>query len=288
MNEKDLLKKLNNLKNICLASDWKENNRNILISQISSQISEDEDGFSLKLAPSYFFRFLMHPATVLSLLAVLIFGGGTVSVLASKNSKPGDSLYIAKKISERVRYSITFGEKEKTKLNIEFATNRAKEMAQVMAEVKPEEDKQDAINQLSDDFKKEITTVKEKIGKMSNQVNIQSKETAKEDIGEKKDEIFGANLGKDDKGMQITPNSNDKNEVINSDNLNIDLKIDKEQTSSTPEKIDTPKSIIDEAEKLFSEKDINGTINKLEEVNDAIKNSDGQVKGESEAATSTK
>ena len=50
--------------------------------------------------------------------------------------------------------------------------------------------------------------------------------------------------------------------------------------------------MLEEAEKLFAEKNYNGTIDKLEEVNRAINQADnnieaGQVKGESEAATST-
>ena len=56
--------------------------------------------------------------------------------------------------------------------------------------------------------------------------------------------------------------------------------------SSTVEIVNKTDEMLDRAEKLFDEKNLDGTIGALEEVSKAIEE-DGQVKGLSETATST-
>ena len=162
MNEKDLLKKLNNLKKIKPDENWKKNYREVLYSQISAgQNSEKPESkirfiFEEVILGKIFISFT-RPIWATTLASILILVVGVGGVYASKNSKPGDSLYIAKIISEKAQLAMTFDEKGKAKLGLEFATNRAKEITQVLEEQNyPEDQKTQKVEQLTQNFKKEI------------------------------------------------------------------------------------------------------------------------------------
>ncbi|MDD4271556.1 MAG: DUF5667 domain-containing protein [Patescibacteria group bacterium] len=281
MEDRELLKKLNNLKTIKPDDNWKKNYREILYSQISAGATVNKSESNLRIIwenimPGKVFINMAKPVWVTSLASVLILVIGIGGVYASKNSKPGDSLYIAKIISEKAQLAITFDEKDKAKLGLEFASNRAKEITQVLGESKePEEKKVEKVEQLSQNFKKEINQVKSRL-------------TA---IGQNKDEdseIFGANIGKNDQRMELAePAKPTVKEEISSENQT------KQIATTTKENLDSPNKALAEAEKMFDEKNINGAIDKLEEVKQIMdqeaKNSEsGQVKGASETATSTK
>lgn len=169
MNDKDLLQKLNNLKTIKPDDDFKKNYREVLYSQISAGAAVREPESNLKIIwdsimPGKIFIDMAKPVWLTFLASVLILVTGIGGVYVSKNSKPGDSLYIAKIISEKAQLAITFNEKEKAKLGLEFATNRAKEITQVLQESKESEKKKDEkVEQLSQNFKKEISQVRNRL-----------------------------------------------------------------------------------------------------------------------------
>ncbi|MFH1255423.1 MAG: DUF5667 domain-containing protein [bacterium] len=268
MNDKELFKKLNNLKTIRPDDDWKKTNREILYSQISAGHFADENKSESNLKTIWHSimarEVLMNmakPAWVSLSASVLILIIGVGGVYSSKNSKPGDSLYIAKIISEKAQMAITFNEKDKAKLGLEFATSRAKEMAQVLEQTEKSGDGQNKkVEQLSQNFKKEISQVKSRL------TTIQSAEIQNK---EEEPEVFGANLGKNGQRMEIAES----------------VKI----ATTTEEKISSPDKVLEEAEKLFDEKNYGGTINKIEEAKQIMdKNTDnGEVKGVSETASST-
>jgi len=96
----------------------------------------------------------IKPVWAMSLICVLILVIGVGGVYESKNSKPGDSLYIAKIISEQAQLAMTFNDKDKARLGLEFATNRAKEITQVLEESKePAAQKSETVAKLSQNFK---------------------------------------------------------------------------------------------------------------------------------------
>ena len=158
MNDKDLLKKLNNLKTIKPDDNFKKNCRDILYAQISAGTAENKSESNLKtiwdsLMPGKIFLQMAKPVWITSLASILILVIGVGGVYASKNSKPGDSLYIAKIISEKAQFVMTFNEKDKAKLGLEFATNRAKEITQVLEESKePEDSKGKTVEKLKQNF----------------------------------------------------------------------------------------------------------------------------------------
>jgi hypothetical protein len=239
-----------------------------------------------------FLVFIKQPAvvTVVLIMAVL-FGGSAAGMIASRNAMPGDSLYIAKIISEKTRSTMTFNETDKAKLGVEFAGNRAKELSEVLAEPdNASQDKEQKVAELSDNFKKEINQVKNRLEKIStySSAKIINNKTApaetkeKAEIGKAGEEkinsdngkIFRADTGKATSGIQISV-----------------------PDTGAPVKIESidAKKTLEEAEKLFDKKDLDGAIDKLEIVNNIIDNKDaaadekGEVKGEAEVqATSTK
>ena len=278
MNDKDLLKKLNNLKTIKPDDNWKKNYREVLYSQISAGQTDNKQESNLKtiwetIAPGKIFIHMARPAWATSLVSILILIIGVGGVYASKNSKPGDSLYIAKIISERAQFVITFDEKDKAKLGLEFATNRAKEITQVVESKEPENKKSEKIEQLSQNFKKEISQVKNRL----TTIKVNENQNKEEDL-----QVSGANLSKDDKGVEVS-------EQIKSV---VEVQVQPSPVATTTkENLNSPDKVLEEVEKMFDEKNYDGTINKIEEVKQIInqtpENSEGQVKGVSETATST-
>jgi len=299
MEDKDLLKKLNDLKTVKPDDNWKKNYREVLYSQISSGNTVNKSASNLRIilesiAPAKIFIQMAKPVWVTSLASILILVIGIGGVYASKNSKPGDSLYIAKIISEKAQFAITFNEKDKAKLGLEFATNRAKEITKILEESKESEDKIDAkVEQLTQNFKKEISQVKHRLTTIKAAEN-QNKEYQNKD---EETEVFGANLGKNDQRMEIAepvmPVGGQTKPEVNKETAP-EIKPETPITATTTEEnLSAPDKALEEAEKMFDEKDYDGTINKIEEVKQIINQESensgkGDVKGVSETATSTK
>ena len=282
MNDRELLKKLSNLKTIKPDDNFKKNYRDILRSQIFAGATVNKPSSNLKIIwqsimPDKILIDMAKPVWATSLVSVLILMVGIGGVYASKNSKPGDSLYIAKIISEKTQSAITFDEKDKAKLGLEFATNRAKEITQVLEESKESAAKKsEKVEQLSQNFKKEISQVKIRL------TTVKAAES--QNKKEEEPEVFGANLGKNNQRMEIAePVKPAVKEQVQPNPV----------ATTTKENLNSSDQALAEAEKMFAEKDYNGTINKIEELKQIIsqesKDSElGQVQGVSATATSTK
>ncbi|MFA6307057.1 MAG: DUF5667 domain-containing protein [Patescibacteria group bacterium] len=293
MNDKDLLKKLNNLKTIKPDDNFKKNYRELLYAQISAGATVNKSESNLRIIwesimPGKVFINMVKPVWITSLASVLILVIGVGGVYASKNSKPGDSLYIAKIISEKAQFVMTFNEKDKAKLGLEFATNRAKEITQVLEESKESEDKKGAkVEQLSQDFKKEISQVKNRL------TTIKKAENKNNQNKEEEPEVFGANLGKDDQRMEISEPVKPaaKQEILPEVKLELAAPV---IATTTEGSLNSPDKALEEAEKMLDEKNYDGAIDKIEEAKQIINQESenlepvkGEVKGVSETATST-
>ena len=294
MNEQELLKQLNNLKNIKPDSQWEKGNRDILFNQIcGSQSGDREAGISwIKVlgnmaAHSKMIKQLSQPAFIVCAIVIIVFGGGIAGVKASRNTKPGDSLYIAKIISEKTQFAITFNEKDKAKLGLDFAGNRAREISQVIAE--SDNNKEAQVEKLTKDFKNEIKQVKSRLERMNAIVKKDAAAGGSAAVG-KSDEtqeaeqdggVFSANLGKDNQRMEIS-------EPENKDQPLTATTTETAAVKSAP--VSDGKNLenaLNEAEKLFDEKNYDGTLNKLNEANDIINKvgETSEIKGESAAST---
>ncbi len=321
--DRDLIKQLNSLKNITADSEWKNKNREILITQIAYSGSEVK---SLKDRiyewQEVIFSFLKnnsaknisHSFVSLLLVLVVVLGGGIMSLKAAQNTKPGDSLYIAKIISEKARSSLTFDEKEKARLSVEFASNRAKEIKQVLRE--NDNNKEEKVEKLTKNLKKEIKAARERVEKIIAQKTDNKKITdtsspkidnAKKEEGSEKTQnqedddkfVFSANLSKDKKGIQISEKENTSQSETS--DISTSTLTNKNVSSTNKDKNDidaNPEEILEEVGKLLEEENYDEILNKLEVVDKIIDdqyniNSDtggdeeGEVKGEFESATTT-
>lgn len=304
MEDRELLKKLNNLKTIKPDDNWRKNYRQVLHSQISAGRLEDSTVSNISviwdnIRPKQILADVVKPVWAMTLVCILILAAGIGSVYGSKNSKPGDSLYIAKIISEKAQQAMTFNETDKAKLGLEFAANRAKEITQVLEESKePGEQKSEKVERLSQNFKNEISQVKTRLGAIK---------AVKGQNQEDEAQVFGANLEKTNQRMEIAEpvKPEVKQEKVGAPKPAAENQAAVNATSTAAGMASSQQAgeagkILEEAEKLFAEKNYNGTIDKLEEVNKVINQAAGdaespsassgqagQVKGESEAATST-
>ncbi len=302
MTDRELIAKLNTLK-VKPDEAWKNRSREILLSQISGgneiskkvKILERLDVWSEVFIPfDLLHKLAAKPVMVTGLIIASLLGGGVFSLQAAKNTKPGDSLYIAKIVSEKARTAITFDEKEKAKLGVEFAGNRAKEMVRVIEEEKDDSAKNEKVEKLAADFKKELSGAKDRLEKINSRESDEPEDSGsggangdkEEETGENKpaDEVFGANLGKDNNGIQVSDPSGSVTPKANPE-----IKPDEKATTTVEnekpaEKVDAQVRILNDAEELFENKDYGGAAEKLEEIKNIIEDKDTS---QNDSATST-
>lgn len=321
MEDKELIQQLKKLQRIEPRESFIKENRE----RILNYINRERESFNitteakLKL-PIRMLRTISQPALAVFLIVAVLFGGGVMSLYAAKDSKPGDSLYIAKIINEKTQLALTFNQKKKVRLGIEFAGNRAKELSQVLMEEETLK-RDEQVEALVNNFKQELKLARmrldriqaqEQLGRPEDKLPITTKEnfdepdTAEEDTQEDNG-IFSANLGKDEQGVQISesgagevtkePIEEETEELSTVEEVAIP-----EATTTIPLATTTeeaveetigalnPQDLINQVEELLNQEEIDGVeISKLEEAIDQVNVSDeeGEVKGESENATSS-
>ena len=282
MDEKDLIKNLEALKEIKPREEWKTFQREILFKQISGS----REGSSLVEVPVSLFapllqrlQYFTQPVMAVFLIAAIILGGGFMSVFASKDSIPGDSLYIAKILNEKTQFALTFNEEKKVRLGLTYASNRAKEIKEIM--------QAESVND-----NKGVNNAKNRIARINNEKELPI--TTDEKILESDTGVFSANLKKDEQGIEISDSLDNKIEIIKEDAEEV-IEIEKKATTSeevlatSSEDIlditSNPEQIILEAQDLLENQDFDGTLSKLEEADDLIDQvGKGEVKGTSTSA----
>lgn len=256
MNEKHLVQKLAALKSVTARPDWVKKNREVL----SYQIFNGKESVGVEL--SFFNRLglfthhLLQPSSVASLIVLFFIVSGIISINASQGATPKDVLYIAKIISEKAEFAVAFDDKSKAELNVRYAKNRAAELNKIITS-SPAAASDSQVQELSDNFKKEIAAVRERLHKLdteaSKQATIEAQSQAK----------LKLNLGKPE--TTETPEAT-KQEIT-------DKKVEEEVFTAESGKaeqgidISMPASkVLDEAEKLFNEKNYDEAVNKLSEI----------------------
>lgn len=256
-------------------ASFKARNRQILMSQIYGSESEASvfswaEELLMKL-PMQVMKSVPQPVFAVLVLMGFLSVGGAWSVNASKETKPGDSLYVAKIVSERAQLAVTFNEKDELNLRLGFASNRVDEIDKVLEEKKESNQKDDErVSSLMTDVKAEITEVKKKIDRMNipkkpeaeQKVAVQKEEIpVKEDIEKKADEeedsqVIGANSGKEKRGISTSEQSRKELEV----------KIEKKEA----ERKETPRELLDRAKDSLKKEDYAETVGLLERLNTIV------------------
>ncbi len=303
---------------------WKESQRSIVLNQINAG--------SIELGRAYSFRDLFmiplntvqnfsQPILATFVVVFLFLTGGVFSLRASQNAKPGDSLYVAKIVGEKTQLALTFSDKKKAQLGLIFAANRATEIKQVIAEDGEGVVKEDKVEKLVSDYKKEITAAKQRIGKITeatkgamlsnpntnqevdvNDVNRELNGDGSDtgDAGEAPGQIFSAGSSKSNNGLVVsggtaTTNETDANNTGTSPKAN---PAEVKKSSSTEENLapkkESPESILEQASKLLNADSFDEAFDKLDQVGTAIDSTfkKGEVRGVEESVgemgTSTK
>jgi len=278
--------------------EWKERNRGILFSQISATAvpTVPETGAMIKIFVllQRLVRIFSTPAWAVFFVCLLVVAGSAFSVGAARLTKPDSSLYIARIISEKAQLAVTFGEEKKAKLSFRFANDHAKDITEILAKTDPSDEAgKSKTEKLSENFKKEMTVAKTKLKEMGALAELEE--------GDEETKVFSANLKKEERGMQVSEPQPKEEPAAGKNQTDAGIIKTEEEAKAT----NTPAGeisghsanlgdaykMLEEAEELLNEKDHSGTLNKLEEANNIVKNVDlgdkGEVKGVSGEASST-
>ncbi|MCX6796640.1 MAG: DUF5667 domain-containing protein [Candidatus Falkowbacteria bacterium] len=300
MKEQNLTEQLTNLQAIKPDTNWKTSNREILVSQIyGSQVepsAQKGDWVFYFQLPLMMARNLSQPTLVAILIFVFLTSGAIASVKMAENTKPGDSFYIAKIISEKTQLAFTFNDKGKAKLGLEFATNRVEEMNKILTEPGSQKDQQ--VEQLVNNIKDQIKEVKTRIAKINPSVSSGAAKGTSQAVDNM---VFSANLNKENQGIQIsepvtstTTNSQEISKPASEKAIttSTELIVGSEKATSTAvapaNSTNSTVEILAEAGQLLNEDKYDATLQKLDEADKSVTQVEqGEVKGESESATST-
>lgn len=261
MSEKELLSQLKSLQGIKMESNTKESNKQVLMTQISNTISSNSNVKTLNS-----FAFLVKNILFMSSRPAMVFAGVFLFLTASlvlgsdlyKNSKPTDSLYIARVISERARLNTTFNQAEREKLAIEFAKSHARDITNALMDPNfNNEENREKVEKLTNSFRSEMAKVRGSVTKPVKPVE--------EIIEEDKEVIVSvASSLREENSVEV---SIDENKFIeNSDAVLNSLREEKVATTTTEEKEleeDGIKEIEERIEELHEEVESGKTTEKL-------------------------
>lgn len=188
MNDKDLIQKLSQLKNIEAAGapskDFVASNREILMSQIkpasvsSSPVEKaGEASYYIEYFNNLFRQRILKPAMA-TFVIVLMLLAYTATLSVASASLPGDAMYSVKTAKERVQMAFTFGDEDKVMLQMTFISRRSEELKKVAVSDDDSATKQENIEKTAKKIAQDIQVVKERL----NKITIASMDTANESV----------------------------------------------------------------------------------------------------------
>lgn len=299
MTDKDLIKKLNSLKNIKPEADWKTSNRDLLLSQISNSGAVNLSAWKIfSINFNSFIKAASQPAYALGVFVLLLIGGSLFSHEVLNSAKPNDSLYIARIISERAKLTTVLNTNDRNKLAVRFALEHAQDISNILADSSfNTEENKDQVARLNESFNEEIETAKNKISYLTPKKVIVEED--KNIIATETDLFLIAGNDKDNHGLQVVDNVENqkseltiispikKTELVPATPSSTLTKANNEKASTTensPEDIivNAPlnissssnlitDSILNEAKQLSENKDYGKVSEKLREVGELIK-----------------
>lgn len=247
---------------------WLKSNREILLSQIvNSGAKELSNWQRLVIDLRSFISTISQPALALGSLFMVVVGASVFGHLAFGRTKPNDSLYIARIISEKAKLSTVFNNEEREKLEVKFAADHAEAITEVLASATAEEANADQLAYLNESFNKEIETVRAKMAVIGSKAEPVVEPAAAVAVasGTEEELLVTAGNAKDATGMQLQLN-----------NGSVDTKTATLTTEVVTEPIVTetqkaPAAILEEAQALFDNKEYDSALDKLKEVKELIK-----------------
>lgn len=294
MKNSDLIIKLKSLKEVNPDEKFLKENRELLLNQISNSTTTRVGVFEKVLITSEnLARLFSRPAFALGVFVLVLFGANFLSASVFEKSKPNDSLYIARLMSERLKVSTTFNQEAREKLEINYALRRAEDIATILSDEKFNvEENSDQVAKLSDDFIKEVEKVENSLSRIgvariakeaSSNLSSESRE------GEEKIMTLADN-SKDENGLEIyIPEEEGTEDLVGasiktSSIVPSQISSEAETKSSSTTETNNEDIIIETASSLEKEekasssikdlaekKDFSGALNKLNEVVELMK-----------------
>jgi hypothetical protein len=170
MNEKRLIKNLKSLEGLEPDKSWQKNSKVFLMVQVDKRLAKQTFAFSEDTATRKSFSriFLRKPFWVPAMTVVAVVLLAVVSVKASQNSLPGESLYPVKTVFEDTQVFLSFSPARQAALEVSFIEKRVDELKQVVAQTN-EAGAADPkkISQAAAIVKKQVSTTKDKLTKLS-------------------------------------------------------------------------------------------------------------------------
>ena len=275
MTNHDLITKLNSLKKVSPDAEWLKSNRELLLSQVSNSGATDLSVWKVFIINlQSLAKAASQPVIALGIFIFALVSAGVFSHQIFAQTKPNDSLYIARIISEKMRLNTVFNPQERDKLAVQFASEHAQDITEVLSN--PEfntEANSVEVAKLNDSFNKEVDTVKSRMSRLAPAVSEQPE--AKTEIDA---DVVIADNSKDTQGIQYLPGSNSGSvssstltgAVALNEPVATSSDITATSTPEIPETVNTDK-MLDEAKDLFNKKDYNSALNKLKEVEEIMK-----------------
>ena len=277
MTEKELISKLNRMHKINLDAAWLKGQREVLRTQIDNTGASDLSAWEKLLCELKALTLTAsRPAVSVASFVLLVAVFGVFSHHLFSSAQPNDSLYIARIISEKAKVNMTFNDENRNKLEAKFAASHAQDIAAALTDESVSGDPI-AAQDLSDKFDKEIDTVKRSLAKANKDASVQDN-PVNEEIGNQEGDVFVADSGKDNAGIQISASGQSAalpvesssdgraDELLGDGSASSSVAIEADESSSTSS-ID----ITEEVKLYFDKKDYNGAIDKLKELEESIK-----------------
>jgi hypothetical protein len=245
-----------------MEENLKESNKRVLLTQISNTVSENSEA---KPFNNFFFfvknilAMSSRPAMVLSGVFLFLFASLILGSDFYKNSKPTDSLYIARVLSERARLNTTFDQTAKEKLAVKFASQHAKDIATLLMD--PEfnkEENREEVEKLSVSFKSEIEKVRG---------NINANEATSEIKEDVDSAVFSASSLREENGTDVY--IEEENFKENSD-MTLDTLKDEEKITVSNEDI-----------VLEGSSELSSTSEEVKELGEKIEELNGKISDDS-------
>lgn len=170
MKNNDLILKLKSLKNISPDEKFLKDNRELLLSQISNSSTKEISSWEKVLITSEnLARLFSRPVFAMGVFVFALFSFAAFSQGYLEKSKPNDSLYIARIISEQVKVTTTMNSVEREKLAIHFALRHAEDLATILSDEQfnTNEENFDQVAKYSDNFMSEVNKVETRLTRLN-------------------------------------------------------------------------------------------------------------------------
>ena len=204
MTDRDLIKKLGNLREIKPDASWLKANRDSLYTQISnSGATEISVWSSFIINFKSVLKTASAPAVALASIMIALVASGAYGHLLLSKTKPNQSLYIARELSEQAKLTTILNTEAREQMASQFAVNNAQDITTVLSD--PAFNNEKEIAKLNDKFNEEIKTVQKTVAKLE-QPTVQKNATL--NAATNSDEVFSATLSKDEVGVSLAGTEN--------------------------------------------------------------------------------